>query len=66
MPEAWVNALVLLDNAYYEPRWASWAVVRGVVQDAAAEVLKPGFEVGTISAMLDQFTQTANDLNSGN
>ena len=65
LSRAWVNGLSLLDNAYYEPRWPSWGLVRGVVQDAVAEVVKPGFSVGTLSVVLDQFQELVEALHSG-
>jgi ABC-type glycerol-3-phosphate transport system substrate-binding protein len=65
LPRAWVNGLELLENAYFEPRWPSWGSVRGVVQDAVAEVLKPGFSEGTVSVVLDQFQQLVEELHQG-
>lgn len=62
MPRAWVNGLALLEKANYEPRWPSWRSVRGVVQDAAAEVLREGFAPGTLSAVLDQLQELVADL----
>ena len=65
LSRTWVNGLDLLETAQYEPRWPSWRVVRGAVQDAAAEVLKPGFSSGTVSVVLDQFQELVDDLHNG-
>jgi ABC-type glycerol-3-phosphate transport system substrate-binding protein len=65
MPPAWLAGLDLLDRAVNEPRDPSWRVMRGVVQDAAAEVLHPGFAPGTLSLVLDQLQELADDLHAG-
>ncbi|MEN8242988.1 MAG: hypothetical protein ABFS17_13800, partial [Chloroflexota bacterium] len=65
MPPAWVNGLSLLEHAVNEPRDPSWRVVRGVVQDAVAEVLRLGFAPGTLSVVLDQFQELAEELGAG-
>jgi ABC-type glycerol-3-phosphate transport system substrate-binding protein len=65
MPRAWVNGLELLESAYNEPRFSSWRVVRGVVQDAVAEVVRQGFAPGTLSVVIDQFQEIVDDLHFG-
>jgi ABC-type glycerol-3-phosphate transport system substrate-binding protein len=65
LSRAWVNGLDLIETAVFEPRWPSWRSVRGVVQDAAAEVLKPGFAEGTVSVVLDQFQELVEELHQG-
>lgn len=65
LSRAWVNGLDLLETAYYEPRWPSWRMVRGVVQDAEAEVLSENFSVGTLSLVIDQLQELVEDLHSG-
>jgi hypothetical protein len=57
--------LELLESAYNEPRFSSWRVVRGVVQDAVAEVVRQGFAPGTLSVVIDQFQEIVDDLHFG-
>jgi len=62
LPDAWLDALNLLEQGVYEPRFASWRVVRGVVQDAVAEVMDERFVPGTMSLFLKQLQELAADL----
>jgi len=62
LPGAWLDALDLLEQGVYEPRFTSWRVVRGVVQDAMTEVLDERFVPGTMSLFLKQLQELAADL----
>ena len=62
LPDAWLDALDLLEQGVYEPRFASWRVMRGVVQDAVAEVMDERFVPGTMSLFLKQLQELAADL----
>jgi hypothetical protein len=62
LPQAWLDALDLLDQAVSEPRFSSWRVVRGVVQDALAEVMDERFVPGTMSLFLKQLQDLATEL----
>jgi ABC-type glycerol-3-phosphate transport system substrate-binding protein len=65
LPRPWVEGLDLLETAYNEPRFSSWRVVRGVVQDAVGEVVRQGFAPGTLSVVIDQFQEIVNGLHYG-
>jgi ABC-type glycerol-3-phosphate transport system substrate-binding protein len=65
LPLPWIDGLDLLETAYNEPRFSSWRVVRGVVQDAVGEVVRQGFAPGTLSVVIDQFQEIVNDLHYG-
>jgi hypothetical protein len=65
LPRPWVDGLDLLETAYNEPRFSSWRVVRGVVQDAVREVVRQGFAPGTLSVVIDQFQEIVNELHYG-
>ncbi len=62
LPEAWRESLTLLEQAVYEPRFTSWRVVRGVVQDAVAEVMDERFAPGTMSLFLNQLEELVDSL----
>ena len=62
LPRPWLDALNLLDQAVTEPRFASWGVVRGVVQDALTEVMDERFDPGTISLFLNQLNDLVAEL----
>ena len=62
IPRPWLDALNLLDQAVTEPRFASWGVVRGVVQDALTEVMDERFDPGTISLFLNQLNDLVAEL----
>jgi len=62
LPLPWLDALNLLDLAVTEPRFASWGGVRGVVQDALAEVMDERFDSGTMSLFLNQLNELVAEL----
>lgn len=62
LPEPWLESLDLLERGVAEPRFASWRVVRGVVQDAVAEVMDERFVPGTMSLFLKQLRELAAEL----
>ena len=62
LPEPWLDALDLLEQAVSEPRFSSWWVVRGVLQDALAEVMDERFVPGTMSLFLQQLRDLVGEL----
>ena len=63
LPAQWLDALDLLDTAVFEPRLASWRVVRAMPQDALAEVMNDRFSANTISLLVRQLNETAQEFN---
>jgi multiple sugar transport system substrate-binding protein/sn-glycerol 3-phosphate transport system substrate-binding protein len=62
LPEAWREALSLLDQSVVEPPIQQWGVLRSVLQDAQAEVLNERFAPGTMSLFLDQLDTLADEI----
>jgi len=62
LPLPWLDALNLVDLAVSEPRFDSWGVVRGVVQDALNEVMDERFDTGTMSLFLNQLNELVAEL----
>ncbi|HKJ28252.1 MAG TPA: hypothetical protein VJ965_11485, partial [Anaerolineales bacterium] len=63
LPDQWMQAAELLDQAVDEPRLASWQVVRSIVQDAVTQVLDVRFESGTLSLLVRQLADIAAEYN---
>ena len=58
----WAAALELLPVARSEPAFASWSVMRWVLNDAMAELFDPAFTAGQIPDLLEALDQAALEI----
>jgi ABC-type glycerol-3-phosphate transport system substrate-binding protein len=60
----WQAASELLIYGQHEPRYESWGSVRGVLQDAAAELLYYGVGIDGIPQLLEELQNLASELHA--
>ena len=60
----WTQSLNYLAYGKFEPRFESWSLIQGVLQDASARVFQEGFTVDQIPALLEQLDTTAVELHA--
>ena len=58
----WAAALALLPAARSEPAYASWSVMRWVLNDAMAELFNPAFSAGQIPDLMEALDQAALEI----
>ena len=55
----WTAGLTLLSAAHSMPQQAGWLRVRGILQDAAAQIFQPEAKLMDVPSILDQLDRTA-------